>query len=87
MKRYSAWERERERETTTTTTTSLPKIPFPNISFHLLPCDDKITDVDINDFLTTFKLLIIYLYRSFDSSNILSFEFFKKSGNWIGMKK
>ena len=40
-----------------------------------------------NNFSTTSKLLIINLYRSFDSWDILSFDFFKESGNWIGMKK
>ena len=32
---------------------------------HLLICEGKIPDVDINNFLATSKLLIINLYRSF----------------------
>ena len=38
--------------------------------------------MDINNFSPTSKLFIINLYRSFDSLDILSFDFFFFNGKW-----
>ena len=74
MKRYSALEKNKNNIATKDISSNF-NISFSNISFHLLLCEGKINDVDINKFSPPSKLLIINLCRIIDSSNILSNSF------------